>query len=127
MLVSLFGSLLVAVVYIMFGRFICALFGADAATIDYTVKILPQYSLGFIFMALNTMLSAYMYSTERSSQATIISVLRSISINAAIILLLPNIFGESAVWFTFACYEAIVLMIAAGILKYSERNGIIYQ
>lgn len=127
MLVNLFGSLLVAVVYIVFGRFICALFGADVATIDYTVQIIPQYSLGFIFMALNTMISAYMYSTERSSQATVISVLRSISVNAIIILLIPRIFGGSAVWFTFACYETIVLVVAASLLKRSERHGIIYK
>ena len=73
------------------------------------------------------MISAYLYSTEHSFQATIISFLRSIIVNAAVILLLPRILGGNAVWFTFAVYEAIVLIIAVVLLKHSEKNGIIFK
>lgn len=125
--INFFGSALVALVYIVFGRLICTLFGADASTLDYTVSVLPMYCIGFIVMALNTMLSAYLYSTERSNHATVISVLRSIVVNAAVILLLPRLFGAASVWLTFAVYEAIVLVVAVVLVKRSERNGIIFK
>ena len=127
LLMSFFGSTLVALVYIVFGRGTCTLFGADAATLDYTVSILPMYCVGFIVMALNTMLSAYLYSTERSFQSSVISVLRSIVVNAAVTLLLPRLFGAEAVWVTFAVYEAIVLVVAVALVKHSERNGIVFR
>ena len=125
--INFLGSALVALVYIVFGRLICTLFGADVSTLDYTVSVLPMYCIGFIVMALNTMLSAYLYSTERSNYATVISVLRSIAVNAAVILILPRLFGAASVWLTFAVYEAIVLVVAVVIVKHSERNGIIFK
>jgi len=88
---------------------------------------MPLYSAGFIVSALNVMISTYLYSTERSSQSTIISVLRSLVVNAAVILRLPEIFGADAIWLTFAVYEAIVLIIAVVLLRHSERNGIVFK
>lgn len=127
MLISLFGSLFITLLYIVLGSPICTLFGADAVTLEYTVRIIPMYSIGFIVMAFNTMISAYLYSTERSYHSTIISVLRSIVVNAAVILLLPRMFGAESVWLTFAVYEAIVLIVAVILLKHSERNGIVFK
>ena len=75
-------------------------------------------------MAVNVMISSYLYSTERSRQAAGISVLRSIIVNLAVILILPYIFGESVIWFSSLIYETIVLIVAVALLKYSERNGI---
>jgi len=125
--INFFGSALVALIYIVFGRWICTLFGADASTLDYTVSILPVYCVGFIVMAFNAILFAYLYSTERSNYATVISVLRSIVVNTAVILILPRLFGAESVWLTFAVYEAIVLVVAVVLVKRSERNGIIFK
>ena len=79
-----------------------------------------MYSIGFVVMAFNTMISAYLYSTERSYHSTVISVLRSIIVNAAVTLLLPRLFGAGSVWITFAVYEAVVLIVAFILL--STRN-----
>lgn len=61
------------------------------------INVLPQFAVGFIAMAVNVMISSYLYSTERSFLALNISVLRSIIVNAAVILILPYIFGESII------------------------------
>lgn len=127
LLVNLGGSMLVILLVLILGRPICTLFGADAATLEYAVRIMPVYSVGFIVMGFNTMISAYLYSTERSLQSTVISVLRSVSVNAVIILILPAIFGSNVVWITFAIYEAVVLIAAVALLKHSERNGIVFK
>ena len=93
--ISFFGSLAVTILTVFFGRQICILFGTDAATQSYILKVLPQFAAGFVVMAVNVMISAYLYSTERSLQATSISALRSISVDSVVILILPQIFGES--------------------------------
>ena len=124
--ISFFGSIFITVLAVLFGRNICALFGADAVTQEYILKALPQFAVGFIVMALNVMVSSYLYSTERTMQALSISILRSIIVNAAVILILPYIFGESIIWFTLLIYETIVFVVASVLLKHSEKNGITF-
>lgn len=127
LVINFVGSALINVFLLAFGRHICVLFGADAVTLDYTVQTMPIYALGFLIMAFNTMISSYLYSTKRTKQADIINFLRSFIVNSIVILALPALFGSSVVWYAFAFYEAIVLAIAVILLKYSERNGIIYK
>ena len=125
MLINMIGGSIVTVLLLAIGKYVCALFGADEATLEYTLQVMPIYSIGFIVMAGNVMISSYMYSTERSFHSTIISILRSFVVSAAVILILPEIFGAEVIWAAFAVYEAIVLVVAVILLKYSERNGII--
>ena len=125
--ISFWGSLFVTILAVLLGRNICILFGADAMTQSYVLKVLPQFAIGFIVMAVNVMISSYLYSTERSLQATSISILRSIVVNAAVILILPYLFGEGVIWFSLFIYESIVLIIAVALLKHSERDGICFK
>lgn len=125
--ISFFGSAAVTVAVVLLGGYIGGLFGTDAVTRSYMLEVLPQFAVGFIATAVNVMISSYLYSTERSSLALGISVLRSILVNAAVILILPYLFGESIIWFSLLIYETIVLMIAAALLKHSERNGIHFK
>lgn len=92
-----------------------------------TVQSMPQYVWGFIIAGMNILISAYLYSTKRSKQAIILNVMRSLVVNMVVILGLPALLGKGIVWYTFGIYESIVLVLAFGLLKYSERNGIIYQ
>ena len=117
--ISFFGSIFITVLVVFFSRNICVLFGADEVTLKYILRVLPQFAVGFIVMALNVLLSSYFYSTERTMQAICISILRSIIVNAAVIMILPYIFGESIIWFTLLIYEAIVLVVALALLKQS--------
>lgn len=125
--ISFLGSGLVTVLVMILSRQICILFGADAVTQEYVLKVLPQFAVGFIAMAINVMISSYLYSTERSAPALCISVLRSLIVNVAVILILPSIFGEGVIWFSLLIYEAIVLVVAVTLLRFSERNGIPYK
>ena len=78
-------------------------------------------------MAINVMISSYLYSTERSGSALCISVLRSLVMNVAVILILPKFFGEGIIWFSLLIYEAIVLIIAITLLKRSEKDGLQFK
>lgn len=125
MSINLIGSVLINILLLFVGGHVCALFGADADTLAFTVKTMPMYACGFIAMAPNVMISAYLYSTKRSKQAIIINILRSLVANSILILLLPKIFGSGIIWFTFCIYEIVVLIVAVILLKHSEKDGVI--
>ena len=104
-----------------------ALFGADAATLAYTVRVMPLYSWGFVVVGFTTNISSYLYSTKRSREADVISILRSFVFNTLVILLLPRILGGDVIWHTFGIAEAVVLLISVILLKRSERSGIVFN
>lgn len=126
-LINFIGSVLINILLLFIGHSVCQLFGADAETLEFTVRTMPLYAWGFVVMSFNTIISAYLYSTKRTKQANVINVLRSLLVNTVIILSLPQIFGGAIVWHTFGIYEAIVLAVAVILLKHSERNGIVYR
>lgn len=123
-IISFAGSAMITILTVLLRENICALFGSDAATTEYVLQIYPMFSIGLIVMAVNVMITAYLYSTERSALSTSISLLQSMILNSAIIVFLPNIFGDGAIWFSMFTYEAVVLVIAMVLLKYSERNTV---
>ena len=127
MTISFVGSIVIVGLCILFGRPICSLFGADAATLEYTLQYLPQYAWAFIVVGLNTMISAYLYSTERSTYAIIMNVCRALVFNTAIIMGLPALLGDGVIWFTYGISECAVLALAVILLKFSERNGIVFN
>lgn len=127
LIINFVGSALINCLLLVFGESICLLFGADAGTLAYAMETMPIYALGFLVMAFNTMISSYLYSTKRTKQADIINVLRSFVVNSIVILVFPSLFGSGMVWYAFAVYEALVLIVAVALLKRSERNGIVYQ
>lgn len=127
LIINFVGSVIIYILLFFVGGPVCRLFGADAQTLDYTVLSMPKYAWGFSVMALNTIISAYMYSTKRSKQAIIMNVLRSFVFNLAVIILLPEILGAAAIWYTFGVYELFVLAAAIILLKSSERNGIVFR
>lgn len=94
---------------------------------DFAVTHMWEYCWGFIIASVNTLLSAYFYSTKRSKQAIILNTVRSLIFNTAVITLLPKIFGKIIIWHTFGIYEIFVMLVAIILLKISERNGIIYK
>ena len=126
-IISIVGSMLCVAIYVIFPHFLCKLFGADGETLEFTAVHMWEYCWGFIIGSINTLLSAYFYSTKRSGQAIALNVIRSLVMNTLVIILLPKIFGNAVVWHTFGIYEVLVLIIAFALKKGSERNGIVYK
>lgn len=126
-IISMVGSALCVAIYVLFPHALCGLFGADAATTDFTALHMWEYCWGFVVGSVNTMVSAYFYSTKRSGQAIALNIVRSLVMNSLVITLLPRLFGSAVVWHTFGVYELLVLVVAVSLKKFSERNGIAYS
>mgnify|MGYP004448356751 FL=1 len=127
LIINVAGSVVATLLVILFCRPICSLFGADKDTLDYIVKSMPMFAWAFIPMAVNVMISAYLYSTKRSNYAIVVNILRSFIVNMTIILLLPRIFGAGIIWYAFGIYELIVAVAAIVLSRYSEQNGIVFK
>ena len=76
-----------------------------------------EYCWGFIIGSINTMMSAYLYSTKRSAQAIVINTVRSLVMNSLVITVLPMIFGKAIVWHTFGIFEVLVLILGTVIFR----------
>lgn len=126
-LISVVGSALCVAVYVLFPHTLCGLFGADVQTTDFTAIHMWEYCWGFIVGSVNTIISAYFYSTKRSGQAILLNVIRSLILNSLVILFVPQLLGKSVVWHTFGIYEVLVLAAAVALKKFSERRGITYS
>lgn len=126
-IISIVGSAICVAIYVIFPHALCKLFGADDATIDFTSIHMWEYCWGFVVGSINTMISAYFYSTKRSGQAIALNIVRSLVMNSLVITFVPMSFGKLVVWHTFGIFEVLVLIVALIIKKCSERKGIIYK
>lgn len=121
LVINIVGAAVINLLLLIFGENVCALFGTDEETLSYTVAVMPLYAWGFIVMSVNTMTSAYFYSTKRSRQADVVNTLRSFVLNTICILVLPRIFGANSIWFTFGIFELLVMVVGIWLLKRSDK------
>ena len=126
-IISVAGSAFCVAIYVIFPHALCTLFGGDAETIAFTEIHMWEYCWGFIVGSINTMISAYFYSTKRSGQAIALNIIRSLVMNSIVITFVPMILGRAVVWHTFGIFEVLVLIIAVIVKRVSERKGIVYK
>ena len=124
MIVSFIGSAVVYVVIMLLDRLICQMFGADAATAEMSVSAIPQYCWAFLFASLNTVLSAYLYSTKRTKESVAVNVLRGLIFTPLCVVALSFLTNGALLWFTVGIAEAITFVSAMAITKRSERGGV---
>ncbi len=124
LLIVAVGSSAITAALFFIGVPVCALFGPDAATLRFTGQTMMRYAWGFIPMALNAMIAAYLFSTKRTRQAVIINSCRSYLFNIACVLLLPLLFGNGMIWFSFGVGECLTLIVALILCRRSERGGV---
>lgn len=126
-IIDIIGSVAVYIALFFIGAPICRMFGADAETLAFTLDAMPLYAVGFIFQSVNTIISAYLYSTKRTREAVILNLLRSFALTCVVILVMPLIFGADSVWLTFAAYEFISMLIGMMLIWLSERHGVVFK
>ena len=127
LLIAFVGSLLLYLLFLIVSPNICRLFGLDAETLAFAVQKLPKNAINFVFMSLNTILSAYLYSTKRTGAAVMLNLLRSFVFTVSVILILPALFGAELIWYTAAVYEALSLLATLLLVRATEKNGVVFH
>ncbi|MDR1135332.1 MAG: MATE family efflux transporter [Clostridiales Family XIII bacterium] len=126
-IINFFASGAVYSLLLIFGVRIYSLFGSEPVLINTVADALPKFGWGFMLIASNLMIGSYLYSTKRTAQALILASCRCIVLNSALILLLPRLFAPEIVWYSLGIAELISFIIAVILLRYSERNGVVFR
>lgn len=126
-LIDLIGSIVVYVLLLFVGKPICNLFDTGKETSEFIIAVLPKYAWGFVPMALNTIISSYLYSTKRTIASVVANICRSFLFTFPVVFLLPTLFGASVIWFAFGICECFSLVVSILCLILSERKGIVYR
>jgi len=122
---SFAGSVVIIAALNFVGRPICALYGIDGPTLEYTMVNMPKWAVGFCVEAVTVIISSYLYSTTRTKQSLWINILRSFVVDSLVIVLMPMVLGAESIWYAFFVYESIVMVIAVIVMVCSDRRGII--
>ncbi|MBO6301536.1 MAG: MATE family efflux transporter [Ruminiclostridium sp.] len=120
-IICLVGSAICVLLADLFSRPIAVMFGAEGNLADEVVRNMPKYSWAFIVAGINTIISGYLYSTEKTKSAILLNVLRSFVVCTAVIVGLTMIFKGTIVWFTFGISEGTIAVIAAYLLKAANK------
>ncbi len=96
------------------------------APTENILKIAPEiiriYAISFILLPLNIFATYYFQAIIRPKAAFIISILRGLVLSGSLIILLPQIFGGNAIWFSMPITELIVAIIAIlFMIRYTKR------
>ena len=116
-IICLAGSIVCVLLADLFSGTIAVLFGAEGNLVDEVVRSMPKYSWAFIIAGINTMISGYLYSTEKTRSAILLNVLRSFVVCTVVIIGLTSLFKDTVVWFTFGISEMIIMVIAGSLLR----------
>jgi Na+-driven multidrug efflux pump len=124
--INLLSSLAVYAILLVWGKYVYLLFNSDPELLRTTAAALPKFGWGFLFIALNLMVGAYLYSTKRSAQAAVIMFCRCVAFNSVLILFLPRLLGSEIVWYAAGIAELCGFLVAALLLRRSEKNGVVF-
>ncbi len=100
---------------------ICILFPSQVTRIFMKVTpevaeiapyILRVYSISFLPLAINMFVMAFLQSVNKASTATIISLLRGITINVALLYILPLLMQGNGIWWAITIAESTTAVVA---------------
>ena len=108
----IFG-LLTAIIAMLFPAQLMSVFGNNStAQIQYmAIQGFAQFAIGYVFLGVNMVFAEFFQSIEKIRLATIIMLLRSFILFIPVLLLLPQIFGAQAIWWTFPVAEGLTTLL----------------
>lgn len=119
-IINLVLSIVICGTLFFFDKSVICIFSSDAKLVQTATKVLPIFSLSFLPMALNLIYTSFLYSTKRTKQSNVIAISRGIIIKAIVICSIPLLFGSKMIWAAPFIAEAITLIIAIIITKYTK-------
>ncbi len=120
-----------AIIFGLICAAICILFPSQVTRIFMKVTpevaeiapyILRVYSISFLPLAINMFVMAYLQSVNKASAATTISLLRGITINVALLYVLPLIMQGDGIWWAITIAEGITAIVAIGFMIKSYKS-----
>ena len=85
-------------------------------------KAISVYFIAFLFMGMNLFATYFYQSILKPRGSLVISLLRSVFLSCALILILPLFFGLNGIWMVMPCSEAITLAVTFLLMKIYIRE-----
>ena len=111
-------SIVVFVSSILFATNITSLFinPNETQLFNSTVSVFKLYSISFLFVGFNLIISGFFVAIEQPLFSSIISLGRSLVLVTISLFLITKLFGGDAIWITTAVSEFVCLIIALSLL-----------
>ena len=100
-----------------FGDIFASILVKDVHTITYAHHILRFYSIAFIVMGANVIISTYYTSVDSPVISGVLSVLKSLLYLVIWLLILPSIFGDNGIWLALLLAELSTTITAYFVYK----------
>ncbi|GCD10509.1 MATE family efflux transporter [Clostridium tagluense] len=126
-----FISILIFIIINVFTPSIVGVFmdaTANAESFNYSIRALRIFSLSFILVGYNILISGYFASIAKPKYATIISISRGLVAISISLFLMTLILGETGIWLATAISEGVTLILSLFILiKNKNLNDILEE
>ena len=113
-------SLLIFIIVNLFAPYIVGIFmdGSDNIELfNYSIKALRIFSISFLLVGYNILISGFFASIAIPKYATMISLSRGLFIITLALFVMSSIFGETGIWLATAVSEALSLALSLTILR----------
>ncbi|WP_125153479.1 MATE family efflux transporter [Clostridium rectalis] len=90
---------------------------ANAELFKYSIKALRIFSLSFIIVGYNILISGYFAAIAKPKYATIISIGRGFFIITLTLFIMTSVIGETGIWLATAVSEGISVIVSVYIFK----------
>jgi len=95
------------------------LFGIDIPeVIDYTKIGIVYFFAGYLFLGINMVLVEFYQSIGKIRIATSIVLSRSLILFIPLLWILPNLFGQNAIWLVFPVSEGLTIVLTYLALRF---------
>ena len=121
--ITLISSLVMTVSSIALASPIARIFvGYDAELCEMTVNALRLYALSFLVCGFNIFGSAFFTGLNNGTASALISFLRTLVLQVAAVLLLPELLGIDGIWLAITVAEALTLLVTAALFLAGRRK-----
>lgn len=101
-----------ALVVFFFGDNIAMGFLEDPELVAMSHQYMKIFSLGFIFMGVNTVISGFFTALEAPKRAGLISLMRGFIMVMLFLSILPLFFGSDSIWWVTGAAELVTVFVA---------------
>lgn len=123
-MISVWGVILVILAVVMSPMLSRLFVGYDAELMEMTNHGFRLYSLAFLICGFNIFGSAFFTALNNGLVSALISFLRTLVFQLAVVLILPMLFGINGIWLAIVVAEALALVIT---IQFLVRKRKVYH
>lgn len=107
---------------LVIGRCLTLFTDADSAVYAITMEDFPLYAVSFLFMGIGIFASSLFTAFSNGTVSAAISFARTFVFLVGMLLILPELWGETGIWLAVPAAELLGLAVSAGFLIWGRER-----